>query len=72
MKFLSISIGFKEWKTMSCQIYILNFDKQNNLIDMKRDNSNRKNLLMPEGKRWQEKQYSTTKYLEAELKFTNL
>ncbi len=39
--FFNINFGFKEWKTMSMpDIYFLNFDKQNNLIDMKRDNSN--------------------------------
>ena len=39
--FFSIKFGFNDWKKMTMpDIYMLNFDKDNNFIEMKRDNNN--------------------------------
>ena len=39
--FFQIKFGFNDWKKMTMpDIYMLNFDKDNNFIEMKRDNNN--------------------------------
>ena len=39
--FFKMSFGFSDWKTMTMpDIYLLNFDQNNNFIDFKRDNNN--------------------------------
>ncbi len=39
--FFKIKFGFADWKTMTMpDIYFLNFDENNNFIEMKRDNTN--------------------------------
>ena len=39
--FFNIKFGFNDWKKMTMpDIYMLNFDKDNNFIEMKRDNNN--------------------------------
>ena len=39
--FFKMSFGFNEWKTMTMpDIYFLNFDDNNNFMEMKRDNTN--------------------------------
>ena len=39
--FFNINFGFNEWKKMTMpDIYMLSFDKDNNFIEMKRDNNN--------------------------------
>ena len=39
--FFRVNFGFKDWKSMTMpDIYFLNFDNNNNFIEMKRDNNN--------------------------------
>ena len=39
--FFELKFGFDDWKTMTMpDIYFLNFDENNNFIEMKRDNAN--------------------------------
>ena len=39
--FFDIKFGFNDWKKMTMpDIYMLNFDKDNNFVEMKRDNAN--------------------------------
>ena len=44
--FFKLKFGFDDWKTMTMpDIYFLNFDENNNFIEMKRDNTNIKKIF---------------------------